>query len=434
MQVVYRGKPQRAPGPDFRGALLLLDGDLRHGDVEVHVRSSDWWTHRHDRDHRYDGVILHVVYQEDPERPVRTARGAEVPCLVLEGRVAGPERSADQPGLGEDDCRRRLAALSDADLGARLDQLGDRRLLDRAAALEADLTTAEPEQVLYERLMEVLGYSQNRWPCLELARRLPVARLYALAHRRPPGERAALCQGLLFGVAGLLPSQRPLATPLDWASAEAADELERTWAAFGGEWESEVVGAGAWSFGVRPLNSPARRLAGMSHFLAAHLESDLYQTMARELRSPGGAVAVRQLVDLLRVEAPESYWAGYFDFGRPVGARTASLVGPERAREAVVNVCLPLALACSLSSGDTLTAEAAWSAYLAAPRLAPNEVTRWMMAEVLGRGRARLVDSARRQQGLHHLYRTACDQRRCDDCPLLGTQDRPSRKARKVVE
>lgn len=418
--VVYRGRPERSPGPDFREAMLVIDGELRQGDVELHVRASDWSAHRHDRDRRYDRVILHVVFRQDDAPPARTTRGQEVPCLVLEGMLGEPDRWADLGRAVDEDCRRRVAALSDGELGGRLDRLGDERFLQKAAALEADLVVADPEQVFYERLTEVLGYGQNRRPFLELARRLPLAYLYALAHRRPRAERVALCQSLLFGVAGLLPSQRLINTPLDWVSAQHVDELERTWATFGQEWQSEVMGAGWWSFGVRPLNSPPRRIGAMSHLFGACLEVGPLEVAWRALADGNAALAVSRLAAALAVEAPDSYWASYFDFGRPSGARAVSLIGRERALAAVVNVCLPFALACSANSGAERLSGAAWAAYRATPRLALNQVTRWMVAEVLGPSRGRVVDSARRQQGLHHVYRTGCDQLRCGNCPLLA--------------
>ena len=40
---------------------------LWFGDVEIHLKSSEWYAHRHHEDEYYDAVILHVVYEEDVE-------------------------------------------------------------------------------------------------------------------------------------------------------------------------------------------------------------------------------------------------------------------------------------------------------------------------------------------------------------------------------
>lgn len=419
LEVVYRGRPSRAPGPDFRRAAIAFDGDLRHGDVEVHVATGDWLAHRHHRDRRYDDVILHVVHRWEPERPVRTSKGADVPCLVLPEGGADEHSSGDSARPGADGCRARVDAHSTDDLGRRLDRLGDERLERKADLLSAELDAADPEQVCHERLMETLGYSQNRRPFLELARRLPLASLYSLAHRRAPAERVALCESLLFGVAGLLPSQGRAVPELDWVSAQHVEELEEAWAAYGGDWRPEVMGDGCWEMGVRPLNSPARRIAAMGHLLGAHLQRGLVEAIGDALGEAGGAEAVRRLLDVLSIDAPDSYWASYYDFGRPLGPRVARLLGRQRALEAVVNVALPLAIASSRDGVlPSRAGDAARATYAALPKQAANEVTRWMLDEVVGRSRARVVSSARRQQALHHLYQTACDQLRCDACPL----------------
>ena len=61
-------------GPDFSCAQLKIDGMLWAGNVEIHVRSSDWYAHGHHRDPAYNNVILHVVLIHDKE-------------VIIDGRV-----------------------------------------------------------------------------------------------------------------------------------------------------------------------------------------------------------------------------------------------------------------------------------------------------------------------------------------------------------
>jgi hypothetical protein len=67
-------------GPDFFNARLEIGNQLWAGNVEMHVKASDWYRHGHDDDPAYDNVILHVVWKHDAD----ISRRDEVHIPVLE--------------------------------------------------------------------------------------------------------------------------------------------------------------------------------------------------------------------------------------------------------------------------------------------------------------------------------------------------------------
>lgn len=57
----------RYSGPDFLFASLKFDNLIWYGHVEIHIRASDWYKHKHHLDSRYNNVILHIVSIDDVE-------------------------------------------------------------------------------------------------------------------------------------------------------------------------------------------------------------------------------------------------------------------------------------------------------------------------------------------------------------------------------
>jgi len=412
LRVVYRGRCPGGAGPDVRGALLAFDdGSLIEGDVEFHQRTSDWYAHGHHQDSQYRSVVLHVVGTADAPAPTGPA-GQPIPTLVL----PPPEHpDPDDSALGPAACHRGARSRGPAALGALLDDLGDRRLTQHASRFEADLTRLSTEQLAYEALCEALGFSRNRTAFVRLAQAVPVAVLTALLGRRPLADALDLAQALLFGAAGLLPSQRE-AAHLDWDANLEVSGLEEIWALYRREWDGIGLNATDWVFGgVRPANYPTRRIATAARLVVGYRDLGLDRALLAPL-GRGEPPSPAALERLFLVEDPSAYWSTHADFGRPLPGGPAALLGRDRARDAVVNVVLPLALAVAAETGDRGLADAAWAAYRSFPRPSSYHAADKLATEI---GAAdRLVGSARRQQGLLYLLRNHCERAGCVTCPL----------------
>ena len=81
VQVIDPGRLNTDAGPDFFNAKVKIDGEMWVGNIEIHVRASDWFRHHHDIDKAYDNVILHVVEKDD--MPVRRSNGEVIPQLCM---------------------------------------------------------------------------------------------------------------------------------------------------------------------------------------------------------------------------------------------------------------------------------------------------------------------------------------------------------------
>src|SRR5436190_469800 len=65
LQILAPGKLNHDQGPDFFSGRISINGQQWAGNIELHVNSSDWFLHGHDRDRNYEKLILHVVWNND---------------------------------------------------------------------------------------------------------------------------------------------------------------------------------------------------------------------------------------------------------------------------------------------------------------------------------------------------------------------------------
>jgi hypothetical protein len=249
---------------------------------------------------------------------------------------------------------------------------------------------------------------------LELARRLPLQTLGSVTQGGiSDGEWLVRQQALLFGTAGLLPTQRQDSYQKNRLDDRWVEELERVWTSC---YHTRAMSFDAWHlFKVRPNNSPVRRLVAMSYLLLRYRGKGLLDGLV----SLVGEVPVNRGYHGLEsglLVTTDGYWASHFDFGSGSRIRSPTLLGRGRAADIVVNVLLPFTFAWSQVTSWPELGRKALDLYRLYPRLVVNSIERHM-TEQLGL-RPGLVNSAKRQQGLIHIYNNLCTQGRCNDCSL----------------
>ncbi|MGD0781007.1 MAG: DUF2851 family protein [Dehalococcoidales bacterium] len=409
VRVVYPGRRNDDRGADFRDAIINTGGERLKGDIEIHVKTSSWWTHQHHLDPAYNRVILHVVYQNDTVRALVLENGFKVPTLALCDYI-GSNCGASIPPLIP--CRGAGYRWNIRLMASILDEAGEARFFARAAGFREIIAQSGAGQALYLGIMTALGYSKNKEAMAELASRLLLQELEAPLIAVPDSEQLAWCQSWLMGMAGLLPSQRLGYKPLSICIEDWEEKLEKIWAEGG---MRACLSIKDWhSYKVRPGNHPVRRIAAMSYLLLRYRQKGLLSGLEdrlKEVKADSGAHFLEQAL----LVKPDSYWGCYLDFGIPAVGAPPALLGKERAADIIVNVLLPFSYARGLAEQG----EKVLSLYRGYHAPAENTLIKHMRQQ-LGLGRY-LIDTARRQQGLIHIYQTMCLEGRCDVCPLNNT-------------
>ncbi|MEX0331650.1 MAG: DUF2851 family protein [Puniceicoccaceae bacterium] len=169
----------RGSGPDFQDAVLELDGEVRIGDVEIHLYREDWWRHGHASDPAYNKVILHVVlFAGGMGHRLRTESGNQP-----EEWVMGPWMREDvesvsggEPGLfGEriPEIREWIESDTAEILVEKLRLGADRRWQDKEAMARCLVEAEGWNGGLHRMVLYYLGFPANRRSFYAIAERFP---------------------------------------------------------------------------------------------------------------------------------------------------------------------------------------------------------------------------------------------------------------------
>ncbi|MFC1908739.1 DUF2851 family protein [Chloroflexota bacterium] len=413
VRIIYPGRVNGDQGADLLDAVVATSQGLRKGDIEVHVKSSSWWAHQHHRDPAYNRVILHVVFWNDTGEATNLQNGENSPTLALHRYFKKPAVSSNNPVIP---CFRAMERWYVGFLDEFLDCAGMERFFTKANAFQTDFAQLEPEQSLYRGIMGALGYAKNKSPFLELARRLPLQVLGPVTQGEiPEGEHLARQQALLLGTAGLLPSQHTRWQQGNIDTNGWIDKLESLWLSFH---PTEAMSSDDWNFcKVRPNDFPTRRLAAMSHLLLRHKEKGILKEIVGRIREIPADKGHHELARMLLVTAV-SHRAGNFGLLLPSRRTVPTLLGARRAADIIINIILPFVFSWGIFTSQAELTAKSLALYRHYPRLATNAIERHMGYQLGFNGD--LVNSAQRQQGLLHIYRTLCSQGKCHCCPLGG--------------
>jgi hypothetical protein len=235
------------------------------------------------------------------------------------------------------------------------------------------------------------------------------------------------CAALLFGAAGLLPSQSK--DSRDTYSAEVSQhiaQLELLWTQMQHRLKLRPISAYEWQFfRLRPQNFPTRRIAGMVILLHRFHQLGFLNSLCKIVAANRDKkrYLLQQLIEAVMVE-PVGFWRNNYRFlenSSKQSIRDTALVGKERARDIIVNIVLPALYLFFNSTKDAKLKIVVKEIYNQVPRLSENSITKAMQKQLLHADvPAAMVRSASDQQGLIYLHKVYCRPGKCQECLALG--------------
>ncbi|MDX1651061.1 MAG: DUF2851 family protein [Brumimicrobium sp.] len=305
VEILNTGWHNTDPGPDFFNGTIKIDGIKWSGNIELHVKSSDWYLHKHHLDGAYDNVVLHVVYEHDKDVLIS---GEKIPVLELKELIDSDHwQSYSDISVKHDEipCSDFLPVDNfivrqqiNVSLFHRLEKKG----WDLQNQLHEDMN--DKNRALLTAIFSSFGGRVNKYPMTELAQVLPLSVIFK--------EKWNLdcLESLLFGCAGFLHDQT--------TSDEAYFiKLSNNWRFLKTKYSLPEMNVSSWKFGgIRPFSFPTLRLAQLAAFI-------FHWDFRIDLHSDHESLK-NSLLELFRKPVSE-YWNHHFVFGKYSSYHSANI-------------------------------------------------------------------------------------------------------------
>lgn len=390
LEILFPGKLNTDAGPDFSGARIRIDGTEWIGNVEIHVKASDWYRHGHHTDASYDSVVLHVVAVADTR--ICRPDGLPVPQLT----ALFPESffrmyAMLSDGLEDVRCVSCIGEVPRIEKEGWLEALAVERMQRKSARILSLASSfgGDWEKTCFVTLARALGFGLNGEPFEIMASGIPLG--YLSRHADNPMQ----IEAMLFGQAGMLDGSMHIFD-------EYYQRLCREYGFLARKYGLRPMNVSIWKYArTRPSNFPHRRIA----YLAAMADGG-FSLMSRLLGAGGDADLSRSLLDIRL----GGYWQTHSAFGNDTHPGSVAL-GKASLDLLLINFVAPLLYAHGASLGDAVKAERGLGLWLSLDA-EKNSVVRYWNALGLG------CDSAMRSQALLQLRKEYCDAGKCLECRI----------------
>lgn len=393
IRIVDAGRHNHLSGPDFFNAKVNIDGQLWAGNVEIHLKSSDWYAHHHEKDANYNNVILHVVWEDDA--PVFRSDNSEIPTLELKNYISQSVLDAyqklfDKSGVQFINCEKNIAHVDTFLFENWLERLYFERLERKSKWVLALLESSKNdwEQVLFAMLLKNFGLKINGTSFLSLAQALDFSTV-----RKLQSDILAL-ESVFYGMSHLLDSEE--------ISDDYYIRLKKEYAHLKNKFSLEQGGVQKPEFfKLRPPNFPTIRLSQLANLYAKH--QNLFSRVIHESQ-------LEALYELFEISA-SGYWNDHFTFGKTSKKSTKRLT-KGLVDLLIINTLLPLKFCFAQHQGKDANEEIIQ--IISQLKKEENSITTNFKHHGIS------IGNAKESQAILQLYNEYCTLNKCLQC-AVGT-------------
>jgi hypothetical protein len=323
IQILNSGQFLQLAGPDFFNAQLVIGNQKWAGNIEIHLKSSDWYLHQHEKDAAYDSVILHVVWEYDT--PVFRENNTEIPTVELKKYVPLEEVHKYQSLVATKTwiyCENQTAQIPSFVFDHWLTRLYFERLERKSAEIEKLLSDSNNdwEAVLFCMLAKNFGLNTNGLAFLYMAKGIPFSVI------RKEAFSLEKLEALFFGQANML--------SYDFQD-QYAKNLSQEYDYLAHKYNLKEKGyASVAFFKHRPDNFPTIRLAQLAALY--HKEHNLFSKLMQ-------TNTLSELYSLFNVSVSE-YWDTHYNFDK-ISSKKRKKISTSFIDLLILNTIVPLKFA-----------------------------------------------------------------------------------------
>lgn len=388
IEVLDPGVHNHDSGPDFFNSKLKINDTEWVGNVEIHVKASDWYRHRHSEDPAYENVILHVVGVSD--KRIQRSNGSLIPQLEF----TFPEKFFHTYSILAEKgdtirCASMLSEIPEINKRDWIESLWVERMQQKAEKIKEINASIDGdwEQTCLIVLARGLGFGLNGDPFEMLAKSLP---LRILHHH---SDNPLQLEALFFGQAAMLDATKFLFDDYFQCLCREYYFLAR-------KYGLRPMRPGIWKYArTRPQNFPHRRIAFLAN--ACH---DGFSLFGKLLDSGND---LQSLLELFEMKAA-GYWETHFSFDTEAGVAPVELSQASRILMAI-NVAIPLLYAYASRTSDLELAEKILGMMQSLPSENNAYIRKWHSLGIDAK-------NASESQALIHLSKEYCDKNKCIYC------------------
>ncbi|WP_421943081.1 DUF2851 family protein [Pedobacter sp.] len=303
LKIIHQGFLNKNSGPDFSNAKIQIGETVWAGNVEIHIKSSDWLKHNHQTDASYENVILHVVYENDVE--IKRIDGSVLPVLELKSRISDTLIQKYEHlflTLTDFPCIAQIRNVDKLIIDSFLSRTLIERFEEKTQSVIRTLNELNGnwDETFYRFIAKNFGFKVNALPFELFAKAIP-QQIYG-KHK----DNAMQIEALVFGAAGFLN---------DDFKEEYPAKLKQEYQFLQRKYAIKSIEVPLWKFmRMRPQNFPTIRLAQFAALIvkANHLFSKIIEIKE--------VAELRKLFEELPVN---QYWKTHYHFRKEaVGVNT----------------------------------------------------------------------------------------------------------------